>query len=118
MHEQSQQLFGLLRTVTQLAELERMGAVAGVAPPHHALETLSHPEVEESCTVQHPGAVCCTQWKVRSLPASQTVTVKMQTKCERQGGVLSAGLEMEGYVALALRVRVLCAWHDPGWAEN
>ena len=68
--------------------------------------------------MQHPGALCCTKWKVEQSPGEGAVTVKMETTCQQQGNVITQDLEMEDYVALALRVRVLCAWHDPGWAEN
>lgn len=171
VHEQSQELFGLLRTVTRLTQIgDELGPAAAalshtasiVPPPPSSVPmprttetTLSHPEVEEvgvpfaviarapgahrylsierqgervlnrssfpgcamayvcmyvgqeACTVQHPGALCCTKWKLDKSPGAGAVTVKMETTCEQQGNVITHDLEMEDYVALALRVRPL-----------
>jgi hypothetical protein len=71
VHEQSQELFGLLRTVTQLTQMgDEMGPAAAalshtassvVPPPPSSMPmprttetTLSHPEVEEVCVRVSP----------------------------------------------------------------
>jgi hypothetical protein len=68
---------------------------------------------QEACTVQHPGALCCTKWKLAQSPGGGAVTVKMETTCEQQGDITTHELDMEDYVALALRVRPLAALAAP-----